>query len=59
MSHLGGGVRKGPFAEVTVVGFFPTVHQLMPLQVSRSGEELPTVLTAVSRLICVSLPVQV
>lgn len=57
--HFGGGVREGAPAVVTLVGLFPAVHQLVPLEVARGGEELSAVVTAVLGLPCVPLLVQV
>lgn len=59
VAHLGGGVRERAPAVVTLVGLLPTVHQLVPLQVARGGEELAAVLTAVAGLTRVPLLVQV
>lgn len=59
MSHLGSGVREGLLTVVAVVRFLATMHQLVPFQVARCGEELATHLTAVTRFACVALPVQV
>lgn len=57
--HFGGGVREGAPAVVALVGLLPTVHQLVPLEVTRGGEELPAVVTAVLGLPRVPLLVQV
>lgn len=59
MPHLGGGVREGLLAEVAVVWLLAAVHQLVALQIARSGEKLPTNFTAVSSFACVPFVVQV
>lgn len=50
VAHLGGGVGEGAAAVVALVGLLTTVHELVPLEVARGGEQLATVLAAVARL---------
>lgn len=59
VAHLRRGVREGAAAVVALVGLLAAVHQLVPLEVARRGEELATVLAAVARLARVPLLVQV
>lgn len=59
VSHLGGGVRESFATEVAVVRLLPAVHQLVALQIPRSGEKLATDVTAVARFTRVPFPVQV
>lgn len=59
VAHLSGGVGEGPVAVVAVIRLLAAVHQNVALQVARRGEELATVLAAVSGLAYVPFPVQV
>lgn len=59
VAHLGGGVREGAPAVVALVGLLTAVHQLVALQVARSGEELAAVIAAVPGLARVAFLVQV
>lgn len=57
--HLGGGVGEGLLTVVTVVRLLAAVHQLVPFQVARCGEQLAAHFAAVPRLASVPLAVQV
>lgn len=59
VAHFSGGVGESTLAVLAVVRLLATVHQLVPLQVTRCSEEFSTIVTAVARLACVPLPVQV
>lgn len=59
VAHLGGGVGEGAPAVVALVGLLAAVHQLVPLEVARSSEELPAVIAPVLGLPRVPLLVQV
>ena len=55
VAHLRRGVREGAAAVVALVGLLAAVHQLVSLEVARRGEELATVLAAVTCLARVPL----